>query len=89
MHRSLLIFQNSIKSAVTLNQYMYYLGKFVEFCKLNDFESLISVERGKLQMMVEDYVMDLKKRVNPNSIPTYLYGIQSFFESNDIELNWK
>lgn len=33
--------------------------------------------------------MDLKKRVNPNSIPTYLYAVQSFFESDDIELRWK
>lgn len=68
---------------------MYYLGKFVEFCNLKDYDSLISINRDQLQIMVEDYVMSLKKRVNPNSIPTYLYGIQTFFESNDIELNWK
>jgi len=39
--------------------------------------------------MVEDYVMDLKKRVSPNSVPTYIYGIQAFFDSNDIDLKWK
>jgi len=39
--------------------------------------------------MVESYVMDLKKRVSPNSISTYIYGIQTFFESNEIELRWK
>ena len=33
--------------------------------------------------------MDLKKRVNPNSVPTYIYGIQAFFDSNDIDLKWK
>ena len=43
----------------------------------------------KLQIMVEDYVMDLKKRVNPNSVPTYLYAVQAFLESNDIELRWR
>jgi len=49
----------------------------------------ISIGRDKLQIMTEDYVMELKKRVNPNSVPIYLYGIQAFLESNDIELNWK
>jgi len=39
--------------------------------------------------MVEDYVMDLKKTVNPNSVPIYLYGVQAFFDSNDIDLRWK
>jgi len=39
--------------------------------------------------MVEDYVMDLKKRVNPNSVPTYLYAIQAFLEASDIDLKWK
>jgi len=33
--------------------------------------------------------MDLKKRVNPNSVPTYLYAIQAFLEAGDIDLKWK
>jgi len=44
---------------------------------------------SKFIKMVKDYVMDLKKRVNPNSVSTYLYAIQAFLETNDIELNWK
>ena len=39
--------------------------------------------------MVEDYIMKIKKRVNPNSIPTYYYPIQSFCEANEIDLRWK
>jgi len=27
--------------------------------------------------------------LNPNSVSTYLYAIQYFLETNDIELNWK
>jgi len=32
---------------------------------------------------------DFPGRVNPNSVPTYLYVIQAFLEINDIEINWK
>jgi len=89
VQRSLLIFQNCIKSQVTRDQYMYYLDRFIKFFKLKDPDSLISINQAQLQIMIEDYVMDLKRRVNPNSVPTYLYGIQTFLETNDIELNWK
>jgi len=39
--------------------------------------------------MVEDYVMMLKKEVGPNSIGSYMAGIEAFFETNDVELRWK
>lgn len=32
--------------------------------------------------------MDLKKRYSPNSLPTFYYPLQTFFEANDIELKW-
>jgi len=33
--------------------------------------------------------MDLKGRINPNTIPTYYFPIQTFLETNDIDLKWK
>jgi len=33
--------------------------------------------------------MDLKGRINPNTIPTYYFQIQTFLETNDIDLKWK
>jgi len=39
--------------------------------------------------MIEDYVMDLKKRVNPNSVPTYLIPLQTFLDVNENEIKWK
>jgi integrase/recombinase XerD len=38
--------------------------------------------------MVEDYVMDLKHKISPNTIPTRIYPLQAFFEINDIDLKW-
>ena len=68
---------------------MYYLNKFIDFFQLEDCSVLVSLPQNQLQIMVKDYVADLKKRVNPNYFPTYIYAIQAFFETNDIELNWK
>ena len=47
------------------------------------------MNNDKLQEMIEDYVMDLKKRVSPNSVPTYITPLQTFLEVNDSVLKWK
>jgi len=50
---------------------------------------MLTIEQKQLQIMVEDYVMMLKKRVSPNTVNTYMAGIEAFFETNDVELRWK
>ena len=89
MQRSLLLFENSLKTEATRKMYLYFLDNFKNFYNLKDYDSIISIETPKLQIMVEDYVMMLKKRIGPNSMRTYMAGIQAFFETNDIELRWK
>jgi len=89
MQRSFLVFENSIKSPETLKRYKYYLDIFIKFFHLKDYDSLASMDSKQLQVMVEDYVMDLKKRVNPNSVPTYINPLQMFFDVNDNEIKWK
>ncbi len=89
MQRSLLVFQNTLHSEVTITQYTWYLNKFIDFYKLKDFDSICKIEPRKLQEMIEDYIMDLKKRYSPNSIPMFFYPLQSFFEANEVDLRWK
>jgi len=89
MQRSLLLFENSLKTEKTRERYLYYLKKFKDFYKLKDYDSMLTIEQKQLQIMVEDYVMMLKKRISPNTVNTYMAGIQAFFETNDIELRWK
>lgn len=89
MQRSLLIFENSIKSEETRKLYKRSTDKFIEFYKLRDYDSVLKIPIEKLQIMVEDYVMDLKKRVGPNTIPSQMSGIMAFFDSNGIDLKWK
>jgi len=40
-------------------------------------------------MLIEDYVINLKEKISPNSIPTRYWPIQAFFEINDVMINWK
>ncbi len=90
MQRSYLLFLNSVKSKATQKAYEWYLNKFmVESGYDQNYDLLANEEPGKIQILVEDYVLSIKNKVNPNSIPTYLYPIQSFLDANDIEIKWK
>ncbi len=89
MQRSLLLFENSIKTDATRKMYLYFLDNFKNFYKLQSYDSIIAIGESGLQIMVEDYVMMLKKKIGPNSMRTYMAGIQAFLETNDIELRWK
>lgn len=89
MQRSILLFENSIHSLYTLKKYKYYLDLFIKFYHLKDFDSVVSMDKKQLQIFIEDYIMDLKKRVNPNSVPNYINPIQLFLDVNDFDINWK
>jgi len=79
MQRSLLVFQNTLNSEVTIKQYTWYLNKFIDFYKLKDFDFIIKIEPRKLQEMIEDYIMDLKKKYSPNSIPMFFLSSTIIF----------
>jgi len=85
MERSLLLFQNSLKSEKSFGTYFRNLNLFRRFIGSEDFDSITRTKSEKLQIFLEDYIMDLKGRINPNTIPTYYFPIQTFLETNDIE----
>ena len=87
--RSILLFENSIKSEATKVEYLKNLNRFKDFYKLKDYDSILGIENKKLQEMVEDYVMDMKAKLSPNTIPTRVYPLQAFFEINDIDIKWR
>jgi integrase/recombinase XerD len=89
MERSLLLFQNSLKSEKSFVTYLKNLNYFRKFINVDSFDSMIRVPQDKLQIFLEDYIMDLKTRINPNTVPTYYFPIQTFLETNDIDLKWK
>lgn len=87
--RSLKIFLHSLKSDYTKKVYLRNLEYFMKFCKAKDFNALLDIEPKSLQMKIEDYMIYLKDRVSPNSVPTLYWPIQAFFEMNDVMINWK
>ncbi len=89
MERSLLLFENSVKSKITFREYLKRLEKFRKFCNADSYDSLSRIEPAKLQEMLEDHIMLRKKQINPNSIPVEFFAIKSFLEINEVELKWR
>ncbi len=59
--RSLLLFEQTIKSESTLKNYSEHLRRFLEFVKVKDYDSLIQLPTEKLQERVEDYIIHLNQ----------------------------
>jgi len=87
--RSMLLFEQTIKSKYTLRNYRDHLRGFLKFTKLRDYDSLLKLSKDDIQVLIEDYVMYLKKTVNPNSVDTMMRGIKHFFVINKVGLFWE
>jgi len=84
-----MIFQESLRSEESVKMYTYLVMKFMKFHNLQDFDSVVKIEKKELQKLVETYVIHLKKNVSPNTLPSQANAIKTFLESNDIDLNWR
>ncbi len=90
MQRSMLIFENSINSPETKKIYLWVLNKFMKFFKLKNYDSLLSMDKKMLQIMIEDYVMELKRnKKSRSSILIPIASLELFCNINDIIINWK
>lgn len=83
------MFEQAIKSEATKKAYLYQLTKFREWTEIKTFDGLMQAPQKDIQILLEDYVMYLKKTVSPNSIPIYFAPIELFYVMNDINLNFK
>jgi len=81
--RTILLYENSIKSKYTRKQYGYQLKRFIEFCRLKEAESLLSIDSKTVQTMMEDYILDMKLRVKPGTIKVAVAAIELYFVVND------
>ncbi len=85
MQRSLLLFENSIKSEHSKKMYRYYLDKFKDFTKIKDYDGLVGLDTDTIQMLLENYVIYLKGRgLKAKSIRNYLNGTELFLDMNKI-----
>ena len=86
--RGLMLFEESIRSKYTKQNYQSNLNQFIKFARINSSIKLLTISQMKLQHILEDYLVDLKHNTNPNSIPSKFQGIKHFCIMNEINLNW-
>jgi len=87
--RSIILFEQATKSEATKRVYLFYLKKFLAFYHIKDYDSLAGIENERLQVMLEDYLFDLKKKNSARTIHTIFYALELFFSQNDKILNFK
>lgn len=87
--RSLLLFEQAIKSESTRKTYLYQLTKFREWAEIKDCNGLLQAPQKDIQILLEDYVMYLKKTISPNSVPIYFAPLELFYVMNDVNVNFK
>ena len=86
--RSLILFEESIRSKYTKHNYTSNLNRFLKFAGIDSPNRMLSISQSTLQRMLEDYLMELKRNTNPNNVPSMFRGIKHFCIMNDINPNW-
>jgi len=88
--RAYSLFENSIKSPYTKRAYDYALRRFVQYYKLKSFDSILEIPDKKFQIMLEDWLFDLKKTLRLNTIKPFFQAIELFCIVNDkVGINFK
>ena len=87
--RSIIIFNHAISSEATKKCYLNEVKRFKEFYKIRDYDSLTTMEPKELQIMIEDYIMQRKGKVERSSLSHSLSALDLFFSMNDVILNFK
>ena len=86
---SILIFNHAISSEATKKSYFYQLKRFMGFHKIKSYDSLIAIEPKRLQVMIEDYIMNRSSKLERGSLRHSLSALELFFSMNDVVLNLK
>ena len=84
-----MLFEATIKSKATLRTYQIHLRKLLEYSKIKDYDSLITLKPKEIQILLEDYLLFLRKKLSGNSIPSIFSCYQSFFSYHVDGVNFK
>lgn len=88
LQRSMILFEESIKSEQTKQLYTTNLKRFMKFVNIESTEELATLSSSQIQQMLEDYLIQLKHTINPNSIPIRFTGVRHFCIMNKKNINW-
>ena len=89
MQRSLVLFENAIKTEATRKAYLYQLEKFRVWIKVKNYDELLAAPEKQIQVFLEDYLFYLKKKLSPNTIPSTIAPLELFYSMNDKILDFK
>lgn len=84
----LLRFNESIHSNYTRQNYHYHLRKFMEYTGIKSYDKMLEMNQRSIQLNLERYLIMLKSKTNPNSIPTMFLGLRHFFVMNRVSVDW-
>jgi integrase/recombinase XerD len=84
----MLRFESTIKSEITKKNYTRDINLFKKYISVLDYDSILSIPKEKIQELIEEYVMYLKKTKTPNSVKAYFWGVKHFFVMNRISMDW-
>jgi hypothetical protein len=99
-YKSCQIWLEGYNSPYTKKAYKIHLSLFCKYHN-TDPDSLVQLKPEQIKTMVLSYIIHLKKvakqtsekqrrgELSVNSIETYLAGVRSFLEFNDVVLNWR
>lgn len=79
----------SVQSDQTKRNIRSHVNQFVSFTGFKSAQQLLETDHKELRDRLIAYVLDLSKRISPNSVPTYMMSIKIFLDTNDVELPWK
>ena len=84
-----MLFDESIKSKYTRKNYSAHLKQFRIFAGVSSNEDILAMKQDHVQILLEDYLIHMKRTTNPNSIPSKFQGIKHFCVMNKIRLDWE
>lgn len=87
--RCLTMFLEAIGSPVTKENYKYQLDRFMNWCKIADYDDLLKADDISIQRKLEDYLVYLKGKFSPNYIPSIIAPVELFYTMNEVNLNSK
>ena len=84
------LMMKSLKSIASRKTYAGNYRRFLEWTGKKNGQELIEIQPKKLKELIINYLDYLYDNgVSANTIPSYVSTLQSFFENNEVELNWK
>jgi len=84
-------FINSINSDETRKVYRNSFSYFTSFCKITNFDDILTQRQQVLEGLIRDYIIHLRheRRLSPATVSVYLAAITHFCQMNDVSINWK